>query len=268
MTETTETIPRWWGRYEVPPGPVLRWRIGPLTLRVQRQDHEWRIATDRGTDPLDASLELGEVDAEGDLRETPGVLRLGMGATAPALHLQPRLADRAVVTRPDQPFRIPPHEAVTLYVSTPLWLSLHSPDLSHELHELPLYRPSDTWFGPNTRVGELSYATRTAGRLDLAEVPRRPHRAVTAVVILNRASSPLVLERLNLPVANLCLYETEGVGLWTQSLTLTRLPDEDLAPVTLAKGPPSEATDARLLIKPRVQPPDNLVIRAFAQLFR
>lgn len=267
MVDSPTKGARWWGRYDVPLGAVQRWRIGPLTLRVQRFAREWRLATERSTDYLDGTVAVAEAEAESDLREAPDLLRIGMQGTAGHLHLLPRLADRPVVSRPDAPFRVLGRDEVTLYVSTPLWLAVQTPDASTGLYELPIFRPSDTWFGANTREGDLCYATRTVCRLDLADVPFRPHRAVTAVRIVNRAESPLVLDRVSLPVGNLTLYDADG-ALWTESLTLTRLPDEDLAPVTLGKGPPAAAPGATRLAGPREEPPANLMIRAFSQLFR
>ena len=53
-----------------------------------------------------------------------------------------------------------------IYVSTPLWVRVDVHDPPQFLQEIPVIRPSDTWFGPSTREGELGYAGRTHGRLN------------------------------------------------------------------------------------------------------
>ncbi len=263
---SNENDAAWWGSYRVPMESVLRWRIGPLTLRIHRVPDEWRVATDHENEALDCSLSIAEKETGTDLRDAEELTRISDKDAVETIELSPRLADRPVVTRPDLPFIIPPMREATLFVSTPLWLLVRT-SLGVELLETPLRRPSDTWFGPNTREGELCYASVTACRLRLSDVVKQPHRAVTPVCIANKADTPLKLERLNIPVKHLSLFAAARGHLWTQDLTLERMQDESLSPATLGKGPPASAGPVKHIAAPREEPPSKMMVRAFSSIF-
>jgi hypothetical protein len=121
------------------------------------------------------------------------ISRYSVRQTESQVSLQPALADRPVVSRPEDPLYVPPGESVTLYLSTALWILIELAESDRLLQELPSFRMSDTWFGPSTVDGEFCYATRTAGRVRLENVPRRYHRAVTPLRIRNTAKDALAL---------------------------------------------------------------------------
>lgn len=255
-----------WGGFEIAEGVTGYWRVGPLNLWVSNLAHEWRVYYRQEDDPLDTSLTIA-IPAESAPSEGAENLRFGFGKTGTKLMLSPVLADRAVVVKPELPLYIPSGEEVTLYISTPVWLRIGL-EKTGKLLELPSYRPSDTWFGPSTLVGEFCYASRTAGRLSLEELEFRPHRAVTPLCVRNRADDPLLLERVKLPVQYLAVYQAENNFLWTQKLTLEREEDRDLAGLVIAKDVPREVGPAKRLSEPRQQPETNLVVRAFSKLFK
>jgi len=129
-------------------------------------------------------------------------------------------------------------------------------------------RPSDTWFGPSPDDGELCYASRTSCRLDLGALSLRPHRALTAVRVKNRASGPLLLERLNLPVVYLPLFCSAGGVLWTRDVTFDYIQGQDYAPLNYGAATPAHADGAELVSPPRHAPSGSLVTRVFSSLFR
>ena len=134
------------------------------------------------------------------------------------------------------------------------------------LRELPSHRPSDTWFGKNTREGELCYATETRALLNLDHLPVLNRSAVTPVRICNHAPSPLLLERLKLPVPLLALYGDRRGRLWTQGVTLTRSEESDMATVDVLAGAPAEAGRTVLMTPARETPEAGLWTRAFSGL--
>src|SRR3569832_2052166 len=228
----------WWGGFNLEQDEALRWRIGPLTLWLRRRLHEWQLAHRRDDGEIDhPHLAAGE--------------------------LVPMLADRPVVTRPVVPFYLSGGEEVTVYVSSPLWVRILTGGVF--MQEVATQRPSDTWDGPNTREGELCYASETHCRLSLDELPWRPHRAVTPLLLRNRDRRPLLIERLNLPVGYLSLYANEQGALWTQTVTIKREQGSDVLDVGTAS--PAEAGAARLVCRPRSEPDKGGVIRAFTSLF-
>jgi len=167
------------------------------------------------------------------------------------------------------PLFVPKGEETTLFVSTPLWLRLEVEKLG-QLLEVPSQQLSDTWFGPSTLVGELCYASHAAVGVDLKDVTFEPHRAVTPLRVRNLADSPLHLERIKLPVRYLAVYKSgkpSDSRLWTQTVTLEREADGDLAGLQLGKGAPREAGKTERLSAPRQRADKNLVVRAFSKLF-
>ena len=263
----------WWGDLRCEIGELRRWRVGPTTVWAERLQQEWRIWRHQGDDFLAAAL---EVAASADRDEIPGSAtphRFSFHESVASLSVLPLLADRPMIVKPESPFFVPSGQTVTLYVSTPTWIVLQFGSPPQRMLEFPSFRPSDTWFGPSTREGELCYASRTAGRLTLDEIPVRPHRAVTPMRIRNRAADPLLLERVKVPVMYLSLFEgiePDGdIHLWTEAVTLDRGTSGDLADVQLGKSAPPEAggAKARRISERREQPEANLALRAFAKLF-
>jgi hypothetical protein len=282
--------PHWWGETVLPVGGVVRAVAGPLTIWARRHPREWAIMTVRGSDGSTGEAERGHEVPDDDVPEDAAVERFSFSESPAALLLRPVLADRSVVVRPEGTFAVPSGERVTLFVSTPVWLTIsvgrasrgrrrrgRKPPARRDedaledvlLTEIPSHRLSDTWFGPSTLVGELCYASRTAGRLAIDELPIRPHRAVTPVTLDNRAATPLVVQRVLVPVPTLALYADQDGGLWTQGVSLTREADVDQAVARVESTPPVVARGpAERLADPRTAAPATAVVRAFSRLFR
>jgi hypothetical protein len=184
--------------------------------------------------------------------------------------LSPALADRPVVTSSEKLLSVPPGEEAVVYVSSPLWVRIEAGKPGKLLCEVPVFRPSDTWFGPDTTEGELCYASRTFHRVRLEDVPVRPHRATTAVKIKNRAGSMLALERMQVPVAHLALFRAGDGHLWTQDVMFDRAGDDDFVALRLGgrSKPGAAAGEIKQIAGPRIPPSGNIVMRAFTSLFK
>jgi hypothetical protein len=250
----------WWGEWRLGPGEVARFGIGPLTLYVQRLAQEWRIAHTSGGAEAECTLELPAADA--DLLGMPTVTRYVDSGGADRLELRAALADRPVVAQPERPLILPAGEEVRCYVRTPLWAQICIGEPARQLTEIPVVRPSDTWFGPITEGGELCYAASASFRLEPDGARHLPHRATTTVRLANRADSPLTLERLSLPVAHLALFADDTGRLWTDDVAFERTGGDDFAAVRLGGEPRASEVSA-----PRRRAPSNLVHRAFNSLF-
>lgn len=255
----------WWRPRMVPEGNTLHCHIGPLELDIYHGGDEWSLIWTMGEETdadLTTSLELREGALEGEQVE-----RHVFGDTSGNLQLRPLLLDRSVVIRPRQAVFVPSGEVTTLYLSSPLCISVDVGESPLPLREFPMLRLSDTWFGANTREGELCYSGRTRARHHLAELPRRPHRAITPVRIENHAEASLPLEKLSLPVPNLSLYGAEDGSLWTQSVSLTRTANSDLAALQISHGPPEDAGKVELISGPRQEAQKGGLVRAFSVFF-
>jgi len=256
-------VPRWWGNFLLPPKEGGIWRIGPLKLWIFHDENEWRIGHEHSGDPLDAGLEL-----QGTIHRMPvenfELHRFASGSKSQSLDLLPRVANRPVVSRPDNPFHVMPGNEICVYLSTPVWIQVRADN--ETLVDIPSFRPSDTWFGANTIEGELCYTSITMVRLNQKILPRRCNRAITRLNIKNRASDPLVLERLKLPVPNLSLYADKSGQLWTQSLNVERAEDGTMAKIRLETSPPPEIGETELISAPRHPVPKNVFVRALDAL--
>lgn len=238
-----------------------------MTLVMQRLEGEWRTSIARSGDPIEAAVARAEAVEAPDWRGLPAVERFAVRGDDTTVHLSPLTADRSVVARPIEPVSVPAAQDVTIFLSSPLWLRLEVGRARALLFETPIYRPSDTWFGPSPREGELCYATRAHFRVRRDEVPEWPHRAITAVRIHNVGAAPLRLERLNLAVLHLPVYGTEAGALWTPDVVLRTRVGVDFAPLEIQSPPPTHAPDAVELSPARIRTTSNPVVRAFSNLF-
>jgi hypothetical protein len=221
----------------------------------------------RERDPLDTALEVGAPAREDEVPEGAEATRHGFRKEGAELRLSPALPDRPMVVASEIPFFLLPGEEVTLYVGIPLWTRIEAGAAPKLLLDEPIFRPSDTWFGPSTRVGDLCYATRTRALQDLPRLIIRPQRAVCVLTVRNRGQDPLPLQRLRLPMAPLSVYAGGDGRLWTEALTLERQTEDDMASATLGSGPPPASGGARHVGGPRQAAAPGTLVRAFAGLF-
>lgn len=257
---------RWFGEFSIAPGQRGHWCIGPLELLVEHTTGEWRVRRSYANG-LSANASFFRIEQAESAEEGAGD-RYIVADRGSQFSLLPLLPDRAVVARPLSPVFVPAGETVRLYVSMPVWLRL-AVGASHKiLTELPTQTLSDTWFGLNTREGELCYALRSRCRLTLDGDVVRPDRAITPVRIRNRAGSVLGLERVRVPASQLSLYAEPDGRLWTSEVALERTEDGQFASLSIGSGAPSEARNARPLAGSRETPPKKNAIRAFSALFQ
>jgi len=262
--------PVWWGEFEIPEGQAGSWQIGPLALVVQRQPMEWRVAHERASDVLDDTVAVAcPIDPEAVV-EKGKVLRIVSRHAQGHLHITPVLADRPLVARPETAFRLLPGEEIGLYVSIPLWVRVEiearNDNGRQEILDVASWRPPDTWFGPSTSDGELGYAIRINARLNRENLPVLGYRAITQVVVRNRAQDSLSLERMSLPVPNLSLFYDADSYLSTQTVMMERDREGKLVQVDIGSGPPEEIRDPQLVSGPREVIHRNVLVRALSRL--
>lgn len=256
----------WWGDYQIPAGAKQRWRIGSLELEIEHQPAEW-VVRHRHLEMEAEDETTWETDTTA-LTEGPElkIQRHILGSDGPDIQLLPALADRPVVSRPRNTLIVHPDKEVVVYIGSPIWLQVRT--VGQLLLELPIQRPSDTWFGANTRSGELCYATRTSARQVLADLPPRPHRAITRLTVENRSRDALTLEKISLPVPVLSLYADREGHLWTPALTLTHRQDEKNVAITIDDTTSGgTGKQAQLIFEPRSSNVRGALVRAVEALF-
>ena len=262
----SETNP-WWGHFEVDNGRSGRWRLGPLELGLNRKPGEWEVIHRNGADSMaefcDVETNLAPVTSEPDHE----ILRFGSEEHGTGITVEPRLADRPVVARPERPFFLVAGGVVHVYVSTPLSVHVGIHERPDTLLELPTFRMSDTWFGPDTMEGELCYSVHTAARLHVEDMPLRRHRAVTELRVENRGHDPLLLERVKIPLPILSLFVSAQGWLWTGAVSVVRQESGAAVRVQLARRAPDCAGPTTLVAGPRRKESRNAFERAVHGLF-
>lgn len=257
----------WWQPQTLAADRLWRCTIGPLSVFLRRREHEWSLAWEQADDPIE-STRCDSEPAE-EIPEHLVTSRYVFGRSPESFCLKPRLLDRPLVVKTRQPVRIPAHQKTTFFISSPVSVAilLQAPERRQEpellLEALPSLRLSDTWFGPDTREGELCYAARTEARHSREELPLRPHRAVTPVTIENRSNQWLTIDRLSIPLPCLAVYGSNQGALWTDPISLQHTDNSQLA--NLVVGPTPEGLE-------RLSPAQEMaqrhgLVRAFTSIF-
>ncbi|MBN1292078.1 MAG: hypothetical protein JXB48_09595 [Candidatus Latescibacteria bacterium] len=259
----------WWGTYSVPLNTVGRWSIGPSTFWIERMSNEWKIIYETGDNELDTFLDVSLPFTQSVETVPKAVItRFGVTDTDETIMLTPALADRPVVIHSETPFYVLPNQNISFYVSSPVWIIIKTGNPPVKIIDMPVFRPSDTWFGPSTMEGELCYASKSYGRLKLEDIQFRPHRAVTVVLLKNQTNQSILLKSLNLPVRTLSLYESEDGYLWTQPVTLEMKRDSDSADLEIKPRAPKEAKKPKIICEPREKIGGNILTQALYRLIK
>ncbi len=264
--QTTGATSKWWGEFEVPHGQARTWRLGLLLLRVSRLAHEWRVSRQRAT-LADDAFEVATLGQDEPLTGAADISRYATSGSSETLRMSPSLPDRSVIFRPQPAIRVLPHQNVTLYVASPLWLRLEEAPNTF-LDELPATAPTQTWWGPSTMEGEPCYAARTHGRFRLEDTEAYRHRVLTSVDVQNAADEALLIQRLNVPVRRLSVYAAADGRLWTEAVHLQRSSRDAFAELHVGDQPPAEAVGAQRLCGPRDAGKEHTLFRAFGSLFK
>lgn len=240
--------------------------IGPLKLAIHHELNEWSLAyswtfDDEQAEPCyirGTNTDFTDIDEN--------TRRFADASRTDILKIRPKLADRSIVTRPRTPFYLVARQCLSLYVSSPVWLSVCIGESMTELIEIPIHRPSDTWFGLNTIEGDIAYATRTHARLSLDEIVYSRHRAITPVNLINDTGSHLFLERFSLPAPLLNLYIDENQHLWSSAVTLMKSEDSEVTSVKIESGEPEQVKNVKMLSTPRIEAQRNVFVKTIRAL--
>ncbi|MDX3773479.1 DUF432 domain-containing protein [Chromatiaceae bacterium AAb-1] len=255
----------WWHPVSLEAESCYSYAIGPLTLYLKRQEHEWQLAFERQEENEDLFRVLNHaaVCMPSGLKTHRYIFQ----HSPDSFQLKPVLPERPLVVRTRQPVNIPDGGQSTFYISCPVSVQVTLPATNTLLQEIPVLRLSDTWFGPSTQVGELCYATKTQARHDRADIPLRPHRAVTPVTIINRSGNMLTIEKLSIPVPLLAVYGAPDGTLWTDPISLEHDGEHALARLTFTGKLPAGLSTAERLSSPRISSGKHSLVRAFASIF-
>ena len=249
-------MPLLWNENEVDVGQTVEFELGTLHAAVTRSEQDWTLEYRYDQDRYVRSSSMETVRIRSVYRET-----------APRLSLRPASASRNIVAMPTDTINIPASERATLFMSSPIWVQFLLHETETLLADLPVHILSDTWFGPNTREGELCFSNESSARIYLDRLPTRPERVITPVTFVNAGADPVTIDRLNLPLPLLSIFQTTS-GFWTQEITIRREADLDEATVELSPSPPAQHPSAQLVAESRMSEDGGAITKALSMLFR
>ncbi len=242
--------------------------IGDLDIHLSHLSQEWQFHhhyLNRGETQQEDEILLEQIN---ELNTENKVLsRFIHSADCKEMILKPRMANRSIVAKPHNPVFLPCNQSITIYVSTPIWVAFYINGFSFPLLELPTYCLSDTWFGPKPHIGELCYASRFSGRIDLTALPRRPSRIITPISISNLASDNLKLEKIAIPSEYLSVYLSQKGELWTPTLKVIREKEQKNTQVVIDKAVHPALQDAQRIAEPRIIDQSGLLSKTLDMLF-
>jgi hypothetical protein len=183
------------------------------------------------------------------------------------LLVKPAMAARNIVAKPMTPISLPPNQTVTIYLSTPISLTLSLSNANKPLITLPSVKLSETWFGPKPHIGELCLASEFSGRTDLANLPLRPTRVITPVQVENQGDDLLKLSKIAIPCEFLDIYQTAEHGLWTPAIKVTRTQQHALASVSVDKALLDEIKDGEIIAPARESNKSGLLSKTLDMVF-
>lgn len=216
----------WWGHFDLAEHEQRILRCADLCLYIKALPHQWWLAYQWQHDVNQFQPVLESV-ADTVSSDKENQQRFVFEALPQKMTLQPALADRPVVCRPVVSVTLLPFQEVTLFVCLPLWIKLGTSDGDEVLLDIPTVKVCDSWFGPNTREGVISYASQVSEQLDVIPIANNKSRAAIEVRIQNQSEQMLTLDKISVPAPNLSLYADQHGQLWTPRITLVRRDHDD-----------------------------------------
>lgn len=223
----------WWGVKTLKSQEIVQWSIKDRFVALQKGLKEWTIYNFETPNEQNSDVIYKIVKDKQQLVNATAT-RFVLPPHVNSVLVEPSLADRAMIVKPSNPLLIMPDESIKVFISTPLWITILYEEKDLPLLDVPFWRPSDSWFGKNTMHGDLCYAKYTDAALSIREANPRSHRAITSVTIVNKQSTPLSIERLNLPTPKLKVYVDEAGQFWSEDLIIEQKTEHG-APVSEVK---------------------------------
>lgn len=255
----------WWGGFDITEKQSIAWTMGNRRLVIRRDSFEYYVWNALKEEISEQNISIDRNYSSDDLNSDDLIRHLNK-TTDERIIIEPKLADRSVVAKPSATLKVMSKGEAQIYVSTPLWFSAKTSS-GAVLIDTPWQRPSDSWFGPSTRIGELCYAKYTDARLNSENIEYHSYRAVSPIKIINRHPEALSIEKINVPVRLLQVYHDEDSRLWTQPLTITREADEDNAEIQLDSEKPDNSPKLTLVSGARDISEKKTLIRNLTSLF-
>ncbi len=241
MAQTTE-IQTWWGRHRIPPERTDTWRIGPLEIVAEHLEQQWRlhwrhIAQTGAIGAITRSLGLTVEETSRFLTGPAPASAMSpyfeakvRSITTPALSpnedliFSPMLPEESLVLSLGAPAVLDPGERLITGFQIPLTIRVETAagqSEPRECCEIPLLPMARTWGGSTPLDGELALTPDVPTRVERwSALKPRLDVAGLSVVIVNRGTDPVFVDRLLIPCERLSLFHSPQTGFWCETLTL------------------------------------------------
>lgn len=245
-------INTWWGEFSFDLDEVKCWRVGERCIAIKRSEQEWTVWNQTTPTEINKPIKVSKPKVKETFADAH-CERFTLAQTTEKLLIEPSLADRAMVVRPSKPITVLPGEKVTLFVSTPIWMTIMRDGDDTPMADIPFWRPSDSWFGSSTMKGDMCYSKYTDARLDVDLIEKRARRAITCVTLTNSQHEYLQIHRLNLPVPSLRVYVNDNGEFWTDQVNILQTQEHSKSVSDVSQSPPELAQTMQLVSESREQ---------------
>ena len=248
---------------QIPLGEAISIQTHSEVLYLQRQQQHWqlaRVALDHPHCALAAELDITRsvtVPAHAE-----PVQRWTSGEQESTLRIVPAMADKNLVTQLGQPMMIPAGRRPKFYLSLPLMYQLYIGNGKQPFYEFFVEKLPLTWFGSNTRRGELCYQFFSDIAQEIETSTQVPHRAILEVRLCNRDGDNLMVDKINLPAQYLPVYRVDGKAFWTTTLSITNEKLTDELSLHYSKTVPGRHELLQLISEPRLRSEARTILRA------
>ncbi len=242
-----------WGEHTLSMSTLEKWTFGSQIITGLVDDSE---------------LKLTSYPVEEEPKNEPDLSwhRWPLTQTQPVLLFEPVMPDRPVVMRPESVFNLEAGQKARIYIRIPIWtrISLMEGTKSKKLLEVPSVVLSNSWFGDFFH-GELCFSISSSIRSTVEPDISRPYMAICPLLLINKAKSDLVVEKMCLRITLLSLYLVKN-QLWTDEMVITYSGKNEISQVNTSGKPPVSLKKAVQLAKPRSNSKKSLVVATFGDL--
>lgn len=241
-----------WDPVEFNVGARALWRLGRLSVWVQRYEQAWHVLRTYAGDGDAESREFA-LSLQADKPDSTDWKHYLVKDGRWALPL-PAMMDRPVIVRPDRELILPPGQRARFFIALPLWFALRAGTArvagnQAPLFEVPIVPIANAWFG-DPIAGELCYYVDARLYQDAEELPGSPVHAVCPLWIHNDSEKELSFDRFCLHTEFLGIYRGRS-RLWTNEVSILFKGAAQATQVQPSKSAPDLDGPASLVREPR-----------------
>ena len=256
---------RWWGPITIDDNLHYLWRTGERLIAIKKVNRNlliWdKLSSQEPHEKIVTSTYADDNGLKGG-----NLQRVIVPGADNEIVIEPSLADRFIVSKPANPITLLAGQEIQFFVGTPLWFTIMHQALDTPLLDVPFFRPSDTWFGKNTIEGKVCYATATDAKVDPNALLKHPLRCYTKITVRNRQSIPLALERLSIPVPELCVYVDAENVFWSDSVKIEQEWVNGVSVSKVESIEPNSSDERNLVSTARIKSQKTSFITSFKSL--